>query len=110
MTENLENLETPAAAAALSPDQPEDAQQREAMPKTADGRDILRLLDEAARQRSLEASRMQCRVCWHVYDPAEGCPEWNVPPGTPFAELPEDFTCPDCGQPKSSFLPMLDED
>lgn len=80
------------------------------MPEVAQGRDILRLLDEAAKARSLTASRMQCRVCWHVYDPAEGCPEWNVEPGTPFAELPEDFTCPDCGQPKSAFLPMDEND
>jgi len=26
-----------------------------------------------------------------------------VPPGTAWADVPEDWTCPDCGAPKSSF-------
>ena len=28
--------------------------------------------------------RMECGVCWLVYDPAEGDPVWQVAPGTPF--------------------------
>ena len=33
----------------------------------------------------------------------------DIPPGTPFTELPEHFTCPGCGNDKSSFLVKDDE-
>ncbi|MBP3439438.1 MAG: rubredoxin [Sutterella sp.] len=57
------------------------------------------------RTRIRPETRMQCRVCWFVYDPAEGLPDWGVEPGTPFEELPADWACPDCGHPKAAFLP-----
>jgi rubredoxin len=47
---------------------------------------------------------MECKVCWTVYDPAEGDPEWPVPPGTPFADLPAEWRCPTCDGPKEQFL------
>jgi rubredoxin len=42
-------------------------------------------------------------MCGYVYDPAEGDPENGIPAMTPFDALPEDWVCPDCGAPKSSF-------
>jgi len=45
-----------------------------------------------------------CPVCGYVYDPAEGDPDAGVPPGTHFAELPEDWVCPVCGARKSEFV------
>jgi rubredoxin len=36
-------------------------------------------------------------VCGYVYDPAEGDPEYDVAPGTAFADLPVDCVCPECG-------------
>lgn len=54
------------------------------------------------------ARRYRCLVCSHVYDPAEGDPDSNVAPGTPFADLPEDWVCPECGAMKSDFEPMDD--
>ncbi len=33
------------------------------------------------------ATRLECKICWTVYDPAEGDPVWQVPPGTPFDQL-----------------------
>ncbi len=63
------------------------------------------LLDELNRQRIGEDTVMQCKVCWYVYDPAAGCPEWDIPPGTPFNDLPDTFTCPDCGNDKTCFIP-----
>ena len=48
--------------------------------------------------------RMECGVCWAVYDPAEGDPVWQVPAGTPFADLPEDWRCPTCDAPQDRFL------
>jgi rubredoxin len=52
--------------------------------------------------------KYRCVVCAHVYDPAEGSPESNIPPGTPFEALPDDWTCPDCGALKSDFEPYDD--
>jgi rubredoxin len=48
--------------------------------------------------------RMECGVCWSVYDPAEGDALGRIEPGTPFAELPEDWRCPTCDAPPSKFM------
>jgi rubredoxin len=50
------------------------------------------------------ATRMECGVCWHVYDPAEGDPVWQIPAGVAFADLPEDWRCPECDAPREKFL------
>jgi rubredoxin len=47
-----------------------------------------------------------CIICGFIYDEAEGLPEYGIAPGTLFADLPEDWTCPECGSPKSAFEPM----
>ena len=49
--------------------------------------------------------RMECGVCWRVYDPAEGDPDNKVPPNTPFENLPGDWVCPICGATKDQFAP-----
>jgi rubredoxin len=36
----------------------------------------------------------------YVYDPALGDPEGDIPPGTSFDELPDDWVCSDCGAGK----------
>ena len=46
-----------------------------------------------------------CVTCGWIYDPAEGDPENGVAPGTPFSELPDDWTCPACGVGKEYFEP-----
>ena len=40
--------------------------------------------------------KYRCTVCDWVYDPAVGDPERNILAGTPFDELPDDWTCPLC--------------
>jgi rubredoxin len=54
--------------------------------------------------------KYRCVVCGHIYDPAEGDPDNGVAPGTPFALLPEDWICPDCGSTKADFEPFDDEE
>jgi rubredoxin len=54
-------------------------------------------------------SRLECGICWWVYDPARGDPVWQVPPGTAFAELPDYWRCPECDGPKDKFM-VLDDD
>ena len=40
--------------------------------------------------------KYKCLVCDWVYDPDVGDPEHNIPPGTPFEQLPDDWVCPLC--------------
>ena len=50
-----------------------------------------------------------CVGCGHIYYPTKGDPENGVEPGTPFADLPEKWTCPICGLPKSEFIEEIEE-
>ena len=52
--------------------------------------------------------KYECTVCGYVYDPELGDSEGNVAPGTPFEKLPDDWTCPICGAPKSDFKKVED--
>ena len=47
--------------------------------------------------------KWECLVCGYIYDPAEGDSEGEIPPGTPFEELPDDWVCPECGAEKEMF-------
>jgi len=49
--------------------------------------------------------RYFCTGCGYVYDPKLGDPEHGVPRGTPFEEIPENYVCPVCNAPETSFLP-----
>ena len=75
-------------------------------PKFVSGEEIEALLDRLSQERIPPDAKVQCKVCWYVYDPAEGCPQESIDPGTPFADLPDSFVCPDCGHPKTSFIPV----
>ncbi len=44
-----------------------------------------------------------CALCGYIYDPAKGDPDAGIVPGTPFEELPDDWTCPVCGTTKDNF-------
>lgn len=44
-----------------------------------------------------------CKACGYIYDPAQGDPLNNIPPNTPFEQLPDSWHCPMCGAPKSMF-------
>ncbi|WP_029003062.1 FAD-dependent oxidoreductase [Azorhizobium doebereinerae] len=46
-----------------------------------------------------------CRACGLIYDEAEGDPDGGLPPGTRFADIPDDWQCPVCGVTKSDFEP-----
>ena len=47
--------------------------------------------------------RWQCFFCGYAYDEALGWPEDGIPPGTRWADVPEDWVCPDCGATKADF-------
>lgn len=51
------------------------------------------------------ATRLACRDCGAVYDPALGDPARGAPVGTSFARLPERWACPGCGAAPHRFGP-----
>ncbi len=50
------------------------------------------------------AQRMECRICWQVYDPALGDEMGQIAPGTAFEALPSDWRCPQCDAAKAAYL------
>ena len=48
-------------------------------------------------------ARWECIVCGLIYDESEGWPEDGIAPGTKWADVPDDWTCPDCGVGKEDF-------
>jgi rubredoxin len=47
--------------------------------------------------------RYLCLGCGFLYDEALGLPDDGIPAGTRWADVPDDFACPDCGTPKALF-------
>jgi rubredoxin len=58
--------------------------------------------------RITDDTRLECKICWYVYDPAEGDPVWQVPPGTPFTDLPAHWKCPVCDGAREQFMVLAD--
>lgn len=48
-------------------------------------------------------SQHLCLVCGYVYDEASGAPEDGIAPATPWAKLPADWRCPECGAGRDDF-------
>lgn len=42
------------------------------------------------------AARYRCTDCGFIYDEREGCVREGFPPGTPWASIPNTWSCPDC--------------
>ncbi len=49
-------------------------------------------------------TRMECRVCWYVYDPTVGDEVYQIPAGTAFSDLPDDWVCPECDGSRQQFM------
>ena len=47
--------------------------------------------------------KYRCTVCGWIYDPDIGDPDGGIAAGTPFEQVPDDWTCPVCGAAKSDF-------
>lgn len=47
--------------------------------------------------------KYQCIICGFIYNEAEGWPEDGIIAGTAWADVPEDWNCPDCGITKDQF-------
>jgi len=44
-----------------------------------------------------------CLICGWIYDEAAGDPEHGLAPGTAWADIPMNWTCPECGARKEDF-------
>lgn len=44
-----------------------------------------------------------CVICGLTYNEADGWPDDGIAPGTRWADIPDDWMCPDCGAEKSDF-------
>lgn len=68
---------------------------------TLDGKSVTKKApsDEPTTQKWI------CRQCSMIYDPGIGDPDSGIAPGTPFVEIPDDWSCPICGAQKKLFTP-----
>ncbi len=48
-------------------------------------------------------AKWECLVCGWIYDPEIGDPDGDIGPGTAFADIPDDWVCPECGAAKDMF-------
>jgi rubredoxin len=46
----------------------------------------------------------QCKSCLTIYDEMNGDAENGIDPGTLFSQLPDDYVCATCDEPKSNFM------
>jgi rubredoxin len=44
-----------------------------------------------------------CLICGWIYDEAAGAPEHGIAAGTLWADVPMNWTCPECGARKEDF-------
>jgi rubredoxin len=44
-----------------------------------------------------------CLICGWIYDEAAGLPEEGIAAGTRWADVPMNWTCPECGARKEDF-------
>ncbi|XP_030534748.2 rubredoxin [Rhodamnia argentea] len=88
--------EPPAPTTPPSP----PALEQEGPPPDDQGFDKRRLEEKFA---VLNTGIYECRSCGYKYDESVGDPSYPIPPGMPFAQMPEDWRCPTCGAAKSFF-------
>ena len=48
-------------------------------------------------------NKYECVICGFIYDEAVGIPDDGIAAGTKWADIPEDWECPDCGISKFDF-------
>lgn len=64
------------------------------LPTSLSGSDVSDGLDRLMRARITPEMHMQCKVCWFVYDPEEGLPEFGIEPGHSLQRSPRGLDLP----------------
>lgn len=62
-----------------------------------------RAMESADDAEGGEYKVWHCVLCAFVYDEAAGLPEEGIAPGTRWADVPDNWGCPDCSAKKSDF-------
>jgi rubredoxin len=57
----------------------------------------------AGGQTATDYKLFICAQCGFEYDEAKGWPEDGIAPGTRWDDIPDDWSCPDCGAAKLDF-------
>lgn len=57
----------------------------------------------AVMQSASETQTWMCLTCGWIYDEAAGDPDHGIAPGTRWADVPMNWTCPECGARKDDF-------
>ena len=55
------------------------------------------------REQAIVSKTWMCLICGWIYDEATGAPEHGIAPGTKWADVPMNWTCPECGARKEDF-------
>lgn len=50
-----------------------------------------------------DLKKWNCILCGFIYDEASGIPDEGIAPGTRWADVPDDWTCPHCSAGKLDF-------
>jgi rubredoxin len=57
---------------------------------------------------SMAFKKWRCLICDFVYEEEKGLPDEGIAPGTRWDDVPESWTCPDCGASKGDFMMVED--
>jgi rubredoxin len=60
-------------------------------------------MTSAAAPQAAAFRTWMCVVCGFLYNEAEGLPEEGIAAGTAWSDVPDTWTCPDCGVTKDDF-------
>ncbi|MDO9435551.1 FAD-dependent oxidoreductase [Hydrogenophaga sp.] len=61
--------------------------------------------DDSVAQTLAPYQSYICDACGYIYHEADGDPDGGLAPGTRYADIPEDWSCPLCGVTKADFTP-----
>lgn len=70
--------------------------------------DTVHVARPLAALRRAGLQQFMCGGCYFIYEQSAGLPEQSIAPGTPFAAIPANWRCPDCGTDKSTFRPYVE--
>ncbi len=59
--------------------------------------------DTAGMDTTTPYAAWRCTLCSFEYDEARGLPDEGFAPGTRWSDIPEHWSCPDCGYAKPDF-------
>jgi rubredoxin len=62
-----------------------------------------RAVDFGKKDMVVESKTWMCLICGWIYDENEGDAAHGLAPGTPWAQVPMNWTCPECGARKEDF-------